>query len=85
MKYKTEKEVNGWSEWIHPVCKPSYRMACCDCGLIHDMQFKVVKYRGQSRIIFRASRNNRATSAMRRKFKSIKVIKKNKPKPERAG
>jgi len=30
----------GWSEWVEPVMK-GYLMQCCDCGLIHEMQFKV--------------------------------------------
>ena len=32
---------DGWSEWIHPV--PGYRMQCCDCGLVHDAEFQIVK------------------------------------------
>lgn len=30
----------GWSEWVEPVMH-GYLMQCCDCGLIHEMQFKV--------------------------------------------
>lgn len=56
---------NGWTYWINPICKPVYRMVCCDCGLSHDMQFKIK----QGKIIFRAKRNNRSTAAMRRKDK----------------
>jgi hypothetical protein len=52
---------DGWSKWIQP--RPSnYRFACCDCCLVHDMQFRI--YEG--RIQFRVSRNNRSTAAMRR-------------------
>lgn len=32
----------GWSEWVEPVMK-GYLMQCCDCGLIHEMQFKAVE------------------------------------------
>jgi hypothetical protein len=32
-----------WSEWVNPN-NDSYFMKCCDCGLVHEMQFKVVKY-----------------------------------------
>lgn len=33
-------ENGGWSDWQAP--KPSsYKMACCDCGLVHDVQFRV--------------------------------------------
>jgi hypothetical protein len=55
---------DGWSDWIHPL--PGYRLQCCGCGLIHDMQFEIVPsvdngpYNpGESDdgvIIFRASR-----------------------------
>lgn len=29
------------NEWIIPVMK-GYRMACCDCGLVHELDFKVI-------------------------------------------
>jgi hypothetical protein len=32
---------NGWSDWIAPTMR-IYKMACCDCGLVHNLQFKVV-------------------------------------------
>ncbi len=28
----------GWSEWIYPT--KDYLFKCCDCGLIHHLQFK---------------------------------------------
>lgn len=37
-------------------------MACCDCGLVHDMDFRIV----EGKIQFRARRNNRATGQLRR-------------------
>ncbi len=33
---------DGWSEWQHPKMK-DYKVKCCDCGLVHEMEFKVVK------------------------------------------
>lgn len=33
-------DEDGWCEWIHPL--PGYLMQCCDCGLVHDMQFAIV-------------------------------------------
>lgn len=47
--------------WVQPV-RRGYKLACCDCGLVHRMQFRV--HRG--RIQFKAWRDNRATAAMRR-------------------
>jgi hypothetical protein len=32
-----------WSEWVCPD-PTQYFMKCCDCGLVHEMQFNVVKY-----------------------------------------
>lgn len=44
-------------ERVHPQRK-GYRMKCCDCGLVHRMDFKLIK-RGSGRaIIFRAFREN---------------------------
>ena len=48
-------------EWVQPVA--GYKMACCDCGLIHRMEFRV----RQGHVQFRAWRDNRATSARRRR------------------
>jgi hypothetical protein len=42
----TKHEVDSfddWSEWVCPD-PTQYFMKCCDCGLVHKMQFKVVKY-----------------------------------------
>lgn len=53
------------NEWIRPV-KRGYRLRCCDCGLVHDIDFKHIPYGRGRKIIFRARRNNRATAAVRR-------------------
>lgn len=61
-KFRQEHgDEDGWSDWIHPL--PGYKMACCDCGLVHNMQFRIDDL-GQ--INFRASRNVRSTAQMRR-------------------
>lgn len=51
-------------EWVQPIRK-GYRMACCDCGLVHTMDFRV----HGGAIQFRAYRNERSTAAMRRERK----------------
>jgi len=43
-----------------------YKMACCDCGLVHKLDFRVRK----GKIEFRVFRDNRATAAMRRWMKA---------------
>ncbi|UTC29788.1 hypothetical protein BAJUN_01580 [Bajunvirus bajun] len=35
-------DEDGWSEWVRPVPK-SYLMKCCDCGLVHEMDFGVFR------------------------------------------
>ena len=51
----------GWTEWIQPI-RRGYKLACCDCGLVHNVDFRVHK----ERIQFRVQRNNRATGQIRR-------------------
>ena len=37
------ESADDWSEWVCP--KPDqYFMKCCDCGLVHEAQFRVAKY-----------------------------------------
>lgn len=48
-------------EWVQPV-RRKYRLACCDCGLVHLMDFRTLS----GRIQFRAFRDNRSTAAIRR-------------------
>lgn len=55
MKHKrmhTEREVRkGWTRWVQPV-KRGYLLACCDCGLVHRMDFRI----HHGRVQFRAQR-----------------------------
>lgn len=44
-----------------------YRLACCDCGLVHDMVFVA---KGKGPIGIAAKRNNKAT-AQRRRYNPI--------------
>ena len=35
---------DGWSEWLHPQQEPGhdgFLMQCCDCALVHTMQFAI--------------------------------------------
>ena len=40
-------------EWVQPV-RRGYRLACCDCGLVHRLNFRVHKKRVQFQV-FRAA------------------------------
>jgi hypothetical protein len=48
-------------EWIR-IRKRNYRDACCDCGLVHTLNFRIV----DGTLEMQAFRNERATAAMRR-------------------
>lgn len=63
MKYANPE--NG--EWIFPIMD-GYKMCCCDCGLVHRMEFRVCED-DKDRIEFRAFRDNRATGQIRRYLK----------------
>ena len=58
-------------EWVQPRMK-QYRAACCDCGLVHEIQFRVIsektgKIIKGAKVQFNAARHPRATAAVRRK------------------
>lgn len=56
-------------EWHRPIME-GYRMACCDCGLIHEVDFRIV----DGHVEMRARRNERATSAKRRHMPNVKQV-----------
>jgi len=58
-------------EWIQPI-RRGYRMACCDCGLVHGINFRIVKYAAgkRAKVQFQAWRDERATAAKRRHVKA---------------
>lgn len=63
MPYKTVKA----GEWVQPV-RNGYKMACCDCGLVHVLDFRL----HQGKIQLRASRNERSTAQKRRYMKEVR-------------
>jgi len=59
-KYRKHEE----GEWVRPIRK-NWQMCCCDCGLVHTIDFKV-----KNKVIWlRAFRNNRSTGQVRRHMK----------------
>ncbi len=50
-------------EWVQPRRK-GYKMACCDCCLVHVIDFRIVGDQ-RKRVQFRVFRHNRATATMR--------------------
>lgn len=79
LKYRQEHAVaKGWSRWIQPFMR-GYKLACCDCGLVHVMEFRALKQisepnaRGEwkaetvrkGRVEFRVRRAPRLSKALR--------------------
>lgn len=56
-------------EWVRPI-KHGYKLACCDCGLVHKLDFAHIKYGNGRKIIFRLFRDNRATAMIRRHMRN---------------
>jgi len=58
---------------VRPVMK-GYKMMCCDCGLVHVLDFYVIRHGRGHKVEFMASRDNRATAASRRRRRSTSDI-----------
>lgn len=68
LKYeKFDSDKNGWTVWVKPI-QTGYRLACCDCGLVHDMNFAITD---DGKAAFQARRNDRSTAMMRRHKKPV--------------
>ena len=52
-------------EWVRPR-RRKYKLACCDCGLVHTLDFRLIANKGGKSIEFRAFRNARSTALARR-------------------
>ena len=44
---KHHGDDEGWSEWACPD-PDGYLMKCCDCGLVHEAEFGVVRYKSET-------------------------------------
>lgn len=56
------KGEDGWTVWMRPE-ERKHTMVCCDCGLAHDLEFRI------KRSEFRMRRNERSTGQVRRHMK----------------
>lgn len=52
-------------EWV-PTSMRRHRNQCCDCAMVHEIDFRVTK---KERLEMRVRVNRRATAAARRSFK----------------
>lgn len=50
-------------DWIEPVRRKGFRIRCCDCGLVHVVNFRVRR----GKLQFQVFRDSKATAAARRK------------------
>lgn len=53
-------------QWVKPKRK-YYRMMCCDCGLVHKMEFALQDWPPGKSIVMRAWRDDKATGGARRR------------------
>jgi hypothetical protein len=63
IRFRQEKGIGprGFSRWIQPEMK-KYLLACCDCSLVHEMQFRIAG----DKVQFRARRAERHTAQQRK-------------------
>lgn len=59
---KYEEVLDG--EWIEPKPQKGHKMACCDCGLVHIINFRVRK----GKVQFQPFRDDPATKRRRKKL-----------------
>lgn len=70
MTYETlEPGPDGWEPWEKYTKK--FKLACCDCNLVHLIEMKVDSKR---RIWMRWKRHERATAALRRAWNNKKRL-----------
>lgn len=81
---KIEADPGGWSDWqspLHGNYRSSYKLSCCDCGLVHDVQFRTRRDKqGRINVFFRMRRNSKSTGAMRAARTRMR-----KPSPNQSG
>lgn len=73
---KIEVQVKA-GEWVQPVMR-GYMMVCCDCSLVHRMNFRIKK----GRVQLQAFRSDKYTRYWRRKYR-IRVTTSRKAKEAR--
>jgi hypothetical protein len=62
-------------EWT-AVKRRGHKDACCDCGLVHRIEYRVAP---DGRIELRAFRDDRATAAVRRRFAFVEAAAASRP------
>lgn len=70
MKQPFGKDEAG-DDWIFPTRK-RFKLICCDCGLAHELKFRLVPNGKGHSIEFKINRDERTTAQLRR-HRKIKV------------
>jgi len=57
---------DGWCDWVCP--RPQgYLMQCCDCELIHEVDFRVVRYESEDSEVYEVVDDSNLQAQMRMK------------------
>lgn len=65
-----------WTRWELPILVPgSYALVCCDCGLTHHVQLKIVTHKGKPAVAWRIARADLYTQMHRHKFPNVRFLK----------
>ena len=75
-----EEVEDGWCDWVCP--KPrGYLMQCCDCELIHEVDFRVVRYESEDSEVYEVVDDPNLQAQMRLKRRDDISPKKPQQKP----
>lgn len=61
----TQKSIKAFTSWIQPDMG-DFKFACCDCGMVHDMRFRVV---GHGAVQFKLRRNKKETKKQQKRMR----------------
>lgn len=79
--YAERPGKGGWCRWVTPVMR-RYKLVCCDCSLVHEMEFDALKVNTRTtrrrfnatkldtktyRVAFRVRRKNGLTKLLRKR------------------
>ena len=75
-----EEVEDGWCNWVCP--KPQgYLMQCCDCELIHEVDFRVVRYQSEDSEVYEVVDDPNLQAQMRLKRRDDISPKKSQQEP----
>lgn len=63
--------ADGWTAWTYPAA--GYLMGCCDCGLVHELQFRVSRQTGAPNAAGQFEVEHLADPALRPSFRVKRI------------